>query len=174
MGYRFEDMPKLTPEDTLPRFEVRNGAILDVAFPCFYLDVIDEHDSKYHDHVGWPSPTHVDCICQYPGSGMVRIDFDNPHPIDLTSYYEGYDDAIVVMDETVPELELTTRIDSEETNVVYLRAKAEFDAFEDKPKEYRFTIFVHAPARVYQLKQQPERLDQVIRGIIVVLPGNKI
>jgi hypothetical protein len=158
----------------LPRFDIRNGTIVDIAFPCFYLDVIDEHDTKYHDHKGWPSPTHPDHICQYPGSGFERIDFDNPHPINLTSEYEGYDEAIVVMDETVPELQLMARIDEEETNVVYLRAKASFDMFEDEPKEYRFTLFVHAPARVYRGKQEYERLDQVVRGIIVVLPGNKI
>lgn len=173
MGYRFSDQPKPNPEDMLPRFEVRNGAILDIAFPCFYLDVIDEHDSKYHDHVGWPSPTHVDCICQYPSSGMERIDFENPHPIDLTSYYEGYDEAIAVLDETVSELTLTPSLSSDESNVVYLRAKAEFAAFEDQPKEYRFTLFLHAPARTYHNEQQQERMDQVIRGIIVVLPGNK-
>jgi hypothetical protein len=144
----------------LPRFFVRNGTIVDIAFPCLYLDIIDRcEDANYHQHVLWPIP-------------YAFIDAAHPHPINLTSEYEGYDEAIVVLDKNVPELELTARIDEDETNVIYLRAKASFDMFEDKPKEYRFTLFIHAPKRIYQGKQEYERLDQVVRGIIVVLPGN--
>lgn len=173
MGYRFDNTPPPKPEDMLPRFAIRNGAIVDIAFPCFYLDVIAGHDTKYHDYIGWPSPNHSDKSCQYPGYGYERIDFDNPHPIDLASYYEGYNDAIIIMDDIVPELEVTARIDDDETNVIYMRIKANFDIlFEDNPLEYRFTLFAHAPARTYHDEQQDERMDQVIRGIIVVLPGN--
>jgi hypothetical protein len=162
MGYRYKDEPKPKPEDMLPRFSVRNGTIVDIAFPCFYPDIFDRCDeANFHQHAFWPIP-------------YALIDFAHPHPIDLTSDYEGYDEAIVAMDETVPELELTARIDEDETNVIYLCAKANFDMFEDKPKEYRFTLLIHAPARIYQGEREHERLDQVVRGIIVVLPGNKI
>ena len=176
MGYRFDDKPPMKPEDALPRFEVRNGAILDIAFPCYYLDVVTAHDSDEHDHAGWPAPGRVDNICQLPHHQRVGewewIDFENPNPIDLTSNYEGYDAASIIMDETVSGLTASARIDTDETNVVYVRFNANLEFFEDKPKEYRFTVFVHAPARTYQGKSQLEKMDQVIRGMLVVLPGN--
>ena len=150
MGYRKNDIPPKKPEDTLPRFEVRNGAILDLAFPCYYLDVVPAHDWHYHDHIGWPAPNYPGEACQqlphikgeYKHGEWEYIDFNAPTPIHLTSAYEGYDSAYVV-----------------------------FDALEDKPQDFRFTLFVHAPARTYQGKQQYEKSDQVIRGIITVLPG---
>ena len=178
MGYRFDNKPPIKPEDKLPRFEVRNGAIVDIAFPCYYLDVVTSHNSDEHDHLGWPTPTRPDATCQWPFHRRTGewewIDFENPHPIDLTSDYEGYDSAEVIMDEDITELTMTASLDSNESNVVYLRVEANFDLFEDKPKEYKFTLFAHAPARTYQGKAELERLDQVVRGIIVVLPGNKI
>lgn len=181
MGYRTLDIPPLKPEDMLPMFEVRNGAIVDIAFPCFYLDVVRAHDSHYHDYINWPAPNyHPGPPCQFVdgiplnehAGEYEKVDFLNPHPIDLLSYYEGYTDAYVVMDQDVAGLTVTARIDEDEPNVIYVRAKANMAFFEDKPLEYRFTLFVHAPARTYHDEPQLERIDQVIRGKIVVLPGN--
>lgn len=180
MAYRIDNTPPPKPENMLPKFEMRNGAIIDIAFPCFYLDVITAHDSHYHDHVGWPAPNYPGQACQYidgvpfheHANEFERIDFTHPHPINLTSEYEGYTDTYVVLDEDVQGLTLSTEFDDDEPNVIHLRVKALLDFFEDKPKEYRFTVFVHAPARTYEDKQWPERIDQVIRGVIAVLPGN--
>lgn len=178
MGYRYDNTPLPKPEDNLPKFAVRNGAILDIALPCYYLDVVTAHNTDEHDHLGWPAPgKKPDDICQYPlrmRTGEYEwIDFSNPHPIDLKSNYEGYDAAYVVMDEDVSGLTASASIDDDEPNVIYVRFKAELDFFEDKPQDYRFTVFAHAPARTYQAKQQQERMDQVIRAMVTILPGKK-
>jgi len=180
MAYRLDNTPPPKPENRLPRFEVRNGAILDIAFPCYYLDVVTAHDSNYHDHLGYPVPNYHNPSCQfvdgiplYEHAGeWEHVDFNNPHPIDLSSDYEGYTDAYVVMDESVDGLTASASFDADETNVIYMRVKANLEFFKDKPKEYRFTLFIHAPARTYQGKAEKEKIDQVIRGMIVVLPGN--
>lgn len=183
MAYRLNNTPPPKPENMLPRFEVRNGAIIDIAFPCYYLDVLVAHDSHYHDHIGWPAPNFHGQACQFidglsfheHAKKFEHIDWVHPHPIDLLSEYEGYDAAYVTTDEDVESLGLTlsARLDESEHNVVYLRAKANLDTFEDKPKDFRFTVFLHAPARTYQGNLELEKMDQVIRGMITVLPGTK-
>ena len=181
MAYRL-DIPKPpNPEDALPVFQVRNGAILDIAFPCYYLDVIQAHDSHYHDYIGWPAPNYHGQACQFVdglpfhehAKEWEHIDWVHPHPIDLTSYYEGYDSAYVAVDEVISGLTLSAQLDTNETNIVYLRAKAALATFTGDPKECKFTVFLHAPARIYQGIQQQEKIDQVIRGKILVLPGSK-
>lgn len=167
MGYRFEHTAPPDPEMFLPRFEMRNGTITDLAFPCFYLDVISEHDSKYHDHIGRPDPTHRDCICQYPDSGYEWIDFDNPHPIMLDSEEEGYDEAIAIFDEDISEsIEVECSIG--EHNTVYMSVRPMIEDMDGKPAEYKFTLLIHSTST----ETRSEKMDQVIRGIIVVLPGS--
>ena len=172
---------KVKPEDRLPRFEVRNGAILDIAFPCYYLDVLTAHDSHWHDYKGWPAPNYHGTACQFIGGIPAYehagewewVDMFHPHPIDLLSDYEGYTDAYVVLDnDTVDGITVSTWFDEDEPNVIYMRVKANLAFFEDKPKEYRFTLFAHVPEHEYQGKTEREKIDQVIRGKIVVLPGD--
>lgn len=179
MSYRRNNTPPPKPEDNLHRFEVRNGAIIDIAFPCFYIDVVPVHDSHYHDHVGWPSPHHPGHSCQrlphipaqYHAGDFEYFDLDNPHPIPLTSNYEGYTDAYVVLDNPIDGLTVSAWLDEDEGNVVRMRAKAAVATFEDKPKDCRFTLFIHAPARTYDGKAEQERIDEVFHGMITILPG---
>lgn len=169
MGYRKEDIPPLKPENALPMFEVRNGAWADIAFPCYYLDVHPAHDRDIHDFFGYPNPRHPDRSCQEIGAMPHHehimfyewIDFFHPHPIDLTSEEEGYEEAAVILDEPTEGLTLRAEIDDVETNVVMLHVSANLEFFEDKPIERRFTLFVRAG----------DRMDQVVRGVISVLPG---
>lgn len=166
MGYRFEHTPPPDPEMFLPRFEMRNGAITDLAFPCFYLDVISEHDAKYHDHIGRPDSTHRDCICQYPDSGYEWIDFDNPHPIKLDSEEEGYDEAIAVFDDDIDDL-ITVSSSIGEGNTVFMSVHPTIEDMNGQSREFKFTLYIHASSD----ETRSEKLDQVIRGIIVVLPS---
>ena len=175
MAYRtLKERPK--PENMLPTFSVRNGAIVDLAFPCFYVDVLPVHDSHYHDHIGWPDPHHPGHSCQllphihgeyHPGD-FEYFDMFHPHPIELTSDYEGYTEAYVALEKPVDGLTASAWI---EDNVVYARFKSAFDTFEDKPQDYRFTVFIRAPRRVYEGKVEDERIDEVFHGTLSVLPG---
>lgn len=181
MGYRRNNTPPPKPENHLKRFEVRNGAIIDLAFPCFYVDVLPVHDSHYHDHIGWPDPHTPGVACQklphipgqyFPGE-FEYFDMEHPHPIELTGDYEGYDSAAIVFDKAEEGLTATAWLDEDEKNVVRVRVHAALDYFEDKPKDFRFTLFIHAPQRIYDGEEEQERIDQVFRGVITVLPGVK-
>jgi len=77
MAYRIIERPKPKREDfsnfqdvtSLSRFTITNGAISDVGVPCWYWIPQKHvrafpHDRPLHDHLGWPTPTHPDHICQ--------------------------------------------------------------------------------------------------------------
>lgn len=74
MGYRRIERKKpirrvLQDTTTRNRTYVQNGATANLAVPCWY-DVVDfpqhirHHHIDYHDHIGWPDPTHPDESCQ--------------------------------------------------------------------------------------------------------------
>ena len=99
MGYRKNDIPP-KPEDMLRRFDVRNGAIMRLAFACYYTS--GGHDPDYHDYVNWPTWNyHPGAICQMapprkPYSWLPWWLTKRPvtlEPIDLEA--EGYDEFTV-------------------------------------------------------------------------------
>lgn len=178
MAYRLDNTPPPKPEDMLYKFQVRNGAIVDIAFPCYYLDVLQAHDSHYHDFMGWPAPNYPGQACQFvtglsENAGEYEVvDFTDPHPIDLTSDYEGYTEAYVVLDKEISGLTVSAWIDEVNTNVIYMRIEAAIDFFEDKPQEVRFTLFAHAPEHTEDEITVKEKISEVIRAKIAILPGN--
>lgn len=170
MGYRTLDKP-VKPEDMLPRFEVRNGAIMRVAFGCFYLR--RGHDPNYHDYKNWPAPNfHPGAICQMmPPRSEMRWRNDpvtgqpvGVDPIHLTD--EGYDIVSIAFDDADIEqyLDYSAWIDEEDDNIVRIKVKTNLPLFEDKPKETRFTLFVSKP--------EEEAIDAVCHGIMTILPGS--
>lgn len=167
MGYRFSDKPP-KPEDHLRRFDVRNGAIMRMAFMCYYAHV--GHDPRLHDHMGWPGPQHPDDICQMlPGymhpwinKNKMPVSFE---PIDLIE--EGYTNAIVSLEDDSYGDDLTAEASIGTDNVIRMKVNANLPTFSDEPIEVRFTLFI--------TKEDPdEATDAVCHGIIVVLPGSPI
>lgn len=166
MGYRFNDNPP-KPENMLHRFSVRNGAKMHLTFACNYARI--GHDSRVHDHVGWPRPGYPDDICQAVP----------PHPVPPTSHRtldlipiklleEGYTEAYITYeDDDIAEYldsEASISTDTGSPNLVRMSVHANLPNFSDKPKEVHFTLFVKT--------QDESHVDAVCHGIIVVLPGN--
>jgi len=170
MGYRTLDIPP-KPEDMLPRFEVRNGATLKVSFGCYYLGV--GHDPHFHDYMHWPAPNyHPGPICQmHPPRDIPRWRECFPYPklpgklehIDLED--EGYTSVEIVWDDddVLDSCTCSADFSDDSDNVIEISVDTAFDAFQDKPLEHRFTVFVGGDS---------VGKDAVCRGIMVVLPGN--
>lgn len=152
-------------EKMLPRFYVRNGATLNIAFGCYYLA---EHDRWEHDHIGWPNPDNPDRICQILGSKFFNDRGQHAiigEEIDLID--EGYTTATVTFEdaELAENLDWTAEIDEDNPYIVHLKADTNFDTFTGDPKELHFTLFVYGTGTT---------IDAVCHGIIVVMPGAPI
>lgn len=163
MGYRYDGEPP-KPEDHLRKFAVRNGAIMRIAFGCYYLY---GHDSKYHDHIGWPNPDNPDDICQlesnfrlYPFKDKTQI----LNPIHLLE--EGYDEIYVTYEDQEKASYLTTTawIDEQDDSIIRIKVKTNFPTFSDKPVEIRFTVFAK--------NTEEDLIDSVCHGVIAILPGS--
>lgn len=165
MSYRYNNVPP-KPENMLPKFDIRNGAIMRLAFGCYYLAL---HDRDRHNHIGWPSPNHPDHICQ-----IGRTKFSIRHhcsrytlvgdEVDLIS--EGYDTVAIKFDDPdiAAHLEvLEAYIDEDNPYLIRLKIHADLDFFEDKPKETRFTLFIE--------NNVEQMIDAVCHGFITILPG---
>ena len=164
MSYRFDDRPP-KPEDHLPKFDVRHGAIMRLAFGVYYTKL---HNRWFHRHKGWPSPDHPDRICQvgwpysYVSGTRGKYAFLND-PIDLIE--EGYTKARVKFEDPNASDYLTAQawIDTETPNIVRMSVKSNGEVFSDKPKDFRFTLFISNPGDT--------AVDAVCHGMITVLPG---
>jgi hypothetical protein len=162
MGYRYCDKPN-KPEDNLKRFTVRNGAIMRMAFGCYYML---GHNPDLHDHIGWPNPDHPDAICQERSN--MRLFHLKHKDIELQEIHlteEGYDEVAVSFEdeEKSANLEVRAWIDEEEDNIIRMMVGANFPTFSDKPVDLRFTVFVK--------KSDGSAIDAVCHGFITVLPG---
>lgn len=154
----------------LRRFDVRNGAIMRVAFRCFYSK--DGHDPHYHDYVNWPAPNyHPGAVCQmFPPRDVLRWrspNTSNPIQLDpINLLEEGYTVAAVSYeDEALAQhLETSASLDSECDGLIRMTVKANFPTFEDQPKDARFTLFIK--------KADGSAIDAVCHGIVTVLPGS--
>ena len=171
MAYRYDDKPP-KPEDHLLRFDVRNGAIMRIAFGCFYAQ--QGHDPKLHDHYGWPHPRTPDNICQIkPVFDWLWHPFPNvDKPIKLEPIHlaeEGYTDVIVRYEDPEMEqyLETDAWIDEEDDYVVRMTVQANFPTFSDKPKDGRFTIFISSK----NADGVETAIDAVCHAFVTVLPG---
>lgn len=163
MGYRFNDNPP-KPEDHLHRFAVRNGATAKIAFGCYYLM---GHDSKMHDHVGWPSPDNPDHVCQIQSNFRLyglkekTVNLQEIHLIE-----EGYTETSIEFDdqENAQYLDASTWIDEDDDNIVRVKIDTDFPMFEDKPIDMRFTVFVR--------NDEADVTDAVCHGMLTILPGS--
>lgn len=75
MGYRIQEKKHPEPRRDVQNTSspstvfIQNGTRFHYAIPCWYL-IAEEpvrshyHSREHHDHVGWPSPSHPDHICQ--------------------------------------------------------------------------------------------------------------
>ena len=138
-----------------------------MAFGCYYAHT--GHDQKLHDHIGWPNPEHPDAICQmlpgYKHPWTVRkvgpVSFE---PINLLN--EGYDEAYVTYEDedAYDVLDTQAWIDDDDDCIVRMSVLANLPSFSDKPKDFRFTLFIK--------KQDDSAIDAVCHGIVTVLPGS--
>lgn len=175
MAYRLDSTPPRKPEDILPRFAVRNGATLKLAFRCYYHTPKETHDPHYHDHKNWPAPNyHPGDICQMHPPRDIPKFFCHPQMRtmhDFTEIHlleEGYHDVVMTFEDTEQDdyLDVTGWIDEEDDNIVRFHINTDFPNFSDKPIDLRFTVFVKKVADDVVTK------DAVCHGIITVLPGH--
>ena len=170
MGYRYNipvDVNQEPPsaEDMLPRFEIRNGAILRIAFKCYYA--IHEHD---HPLYVYPHIAGDVALCRdqnhHPYYSLSKVKSPMKYePIDLLSRDEDYSpNASVLIEEDDGFITIDSAyIDSSESNMIRISMNVQYPEFHDEPIEKRFTVFVNS----YDMT----RIDAVCHGIIVVLPG---
>jgi len=162
MGYRFDDKPP-KPEDHLLKFSVRNGAIMRIAFGCYYLK---GHNPKYHDHIGWPNPDKPDMICQeLSNMKLFGLKEKTAELEEIHLLEEGYTETEVSFEdeEKAQYVTATTQIDPQDDNIVRMKVAANFPTFSDKPIDLRFTIFVK--------KKNGSAIDAICHAMITVLPG---
>lgn len=190
MGYRIEDhKPKPPRRDvqgaTSPATVfVQNGSTLDYALPCWYL-IVDPpmrahcHSRQHHDHVGWPSPTHPDHICQdwefahschehdndfhhhhgHHDHHDMYIDPSKLAPIHLLD--EGYTDIEVAFDDKPDGLFATGYIDAKRDWIIRINIDSMVaDAIKDRI-DVPYSVFASGNGR----------RDVVGRGVIAILPG---
>lgn len=170
MGYRNNIEPP-KPEDMLPRFSVRNGATLRLAFHCYYLNWEEGHDPHYHDYINWPTRNYHGEACQMlpprdhpPYGPEMNYLVDDVTPINLTS--EGYSQIKVAFDNDDIDDYLTATaeiITNEEGNVVKLHIATAIPTFSGEPKSTKFTVFA--------VNSTTSCVDEIIHGILDVLPG---
>lgn len=169
MGYRTID-PPAKPENMLHRFAVRNGALMRIAFGCYYFS--RGHDPRYHDYMNWPAPDyHPGEICQMdpPRSPLWHRNPKPGMPTQLEPIHlieEGYSEIIVTYEDSTSAASLTTTasIDDVDDYIVRMSVFANFTTFSDKPKDLRFTIFAK--------KSDNSACDAICHGIVTVLPGS--
>lgn len=168
MGYRVNRKP-VNPEDTLPRFPVRNGSVMGTELECFYVEFKPGHDPHWHDHVGWPDPHHPGHACQMPfhRDGFRWLSHghilrDEITPIDLID--EGFSAAHIFFDEPDEHIIAEAYIDPDYPHVISFRFNVQLDTFERIPINKRFTLFLY--------NEEDQFYQSVLRGTLVVLPGS--
>lgn len=194
MSYRIHEKkppkPRREVDDvTTPmRLYVHNGTSGDFAFPCYYQEIhhpvpMRPHDRHWHDHIGWPAPSHPGHSCQLwipekgccppgPHAECARhchhyLDMTTLTPIHLTSDEEGYTSVSVAWVEAPTGITVTTWIDDEEDWVVHVNVDCKDPNATEEPQVYKMTVFANAPAA----NGKPARRDIVALAELVVLPS---
>lgn len=196
MGYRLEDKKPREPRRDVQGAAspstvfIQNGSILEYAIPCWYL-IADApvrshcHSRDHHDHVGWPSPTHPDHICQdYEFAHGCHhahschnhhikghhhdhcdryLDMRKLHPIHLAK--EGYEDIEIAFDNPPYGLQAHGYIDEDRDWIVRITVDSLVtDAIENRV-EIPYAVFASGNVMGH------DRRDVVSRGVMVILPG---
>lgn len=209
MSYRIHEKPHHHPQRSVVdiatpiKVFAHNGTTEYIAFPCWYQEIhrpipAHWHHHHWHDHVGWPSPTHPDHCCQLWSPdrhccslGMHHecsphcahyIDYRNVFPIHLLSEYEGYNGASVAWateNRQAPSgIVATAFIDPEEDWIVRVNLDIDDPAALMEPQKYRFTVFANAPQRTRTNpktgqagRTDPPRSDIIALAELIVLPS---
>lgn len=187
MGYRIgEPKPREPRRDVQDAASpstvfVQNGTTFEYAIPCWYL-IADEpvrshcHNRQHHDHVGWPSPTYPDHICQdwefahschaHDAKGHHHdhcehyLDMEKLAPIHLSK--EGYSNIEVAFDGAPSGLTATGTIDSDRDWVVRITIKSRVPSAVKERIDVPYAVFASAGQT---------RKDAVSRGVVAILPG---
>lgn len=207
MSYRVHEHPhhhaRRTVENiTTPmRVWTTNGTTADIAFPCYYQEIVKpipavHHDIHWHHHVGWPVYNHPDHICQMMytpnmcghkgGCKSCRhyLDARTIFPIHLLSDEEGpYENLRVVFwtpTGKVDGISTNAWIDDWQDWIVRVQFETSIMDAIEHPMRYRFTVFGDSPARD-EIRHTPKgdeivrvwpaRTDAVGLGELVVLPS---
>lgn len=163
MAYRFSDKPP-KPEDHLHRFPVRNGAIMRLAFACYYMH---GHNPDLHDHLGWPNPDRPDAICQERSNmRLYRMKHKDIELQEIHLLEEGYTEVAVSFEdeELSQNVSVEAWIDEDDDNIIRMLVETNFPTFSDEPVDLRFTTFIK--------KGDGSAIDAVCHGMITVLPGS--
>lgn len=193
MSYRIHEhkppKPRREVDDvTTPmKLYIHNGVSSDFAFPCYYQEIhkpvpMRPHDRHWHDHIGWPAPSHPGHSCQLwipehgcrlPGHPECHphcrhyVDLSTLTPIHLTSSEEGYTTVSVAWVTAPTGITVTAWIDEEEDWVVHVNVDCKDPNAKEKPQTYKMTVFANAPAA----NGKPARRDIVALAELVVLPS---
>ena len=186
MGYRIGERHKPHQRRTLEATAcpatvfVENGATADMAFPCWYQEVhrperVHPHSRSWHDHIGWPSPSSPDRICQrwdFASNCCTKghskchreckdlLDLSLFFPIHLTE--EGYTKAEVVFSGRPEGVEGEASIDERSDWIVRVLFRAE--------TEDALTDPIEVPYKIRVLRSDG-RKHIVTKGVLVVMPG---
>lgn len=192
MGYRIKEhrphRPNRTMQDTVTPYRIflENGQTSIVAVPCFYQEVrppipVHHHCRPWHDHVGWPSPSHPDHSCQdwdfatdcttvAGREELVRacdryIDLGRLIPIHFSEEYEKNDFEINVVDEegkADADIEASASLDEHDDWVIRMQISANKTMKPgDDPVKRWFSLF-HIG--------DDDRRTLVSKGAMIVMP----
>lgn len=197
MGYRITNKehhhhkPQRNVIDASTSMKVyaQNGVKTRIAIPCWYVEVLPPkrahfHDRCHHDHIGWPSPSHPDHICQHSdfahahshhhcgyeaydehhrGRHQKFLDPDLLVPIHFLSESEGYSKTPKVYfgDNKPAGISATATIDENEDWIIRVTFDIKTPAAATEEIEVPFSVFA----------ENAEKRDIVTIGTLVVLPG---
>lgn len=187
MGYRQVKKEKpirrvLQDTTTRNRTYIQNGATAHLAIPCWYMPIdrpqhTHVHDREWHDHIGWPDPTHPDessqdaYVLRSPSFTYdpEEIDWNHVHryldmsktiPIHLKQ--EGYTSVEVAFAKKVEGLEASGSIDD---YIIRFNINPMCDAAVHKDVEVPYTVFVLGTINGRKVR------DIVAKGILHIVAG---
>lgn len=190
MGYRIEDKKPREPRRDVQGAAspstvfIQNGSTLEYAIPCWYL-IAEEplrshcHSRQLHDHIGWPSPTKPDHICQdweFAHSCRAHkvkghhhdhckryLDMEKLHPIHLTE--EGYSNIEIVFNNKPEGFNATGYIDEKRDWIVRITIDSKVAEATNVRVEVPYAVFASGNV------MGQNRRDAISRGVMVILPG---
>lgn len=168
MGYRYNTPEKIEPnppeEDyMLPEFQIRNGAILRIAFKCRYVLHNHDHPMYVYPHLaGDIALLRRENHAPYYKLSQAKFPLKYT-PINLVN--EGYDPtAKVVFEEDDGHIQvIDASVDIEEPSIIRIAMNVQYPEFTGKPIKKHFTVFMKS--------YDEQRIDAVCHGVVAVLPG---
>lgn len=198
MGYRIQEHRPPKPNRTMQglttpyRVYMENGQTVELAIPCFYQEVrppipVHRHCRPWHDHVGWPSPSHPDHSCQEwdfasdcsTAAGRLEVHRACERELDLARlvpvhFKEEYSDvsfnAVATDEEGKDAGEITIKADLDDHDDWVVRVSIDALAMivppKGGPKRFWFTVKYVGTIG----PKAPEDYKVLCKGEIVVMP----